>query len=60
MLYKTKQLTMLKRGCVSLVRLNYLHGILLPVDGVFRARPPVVAPVQVELDSFIGGRQVST
>lgn len=39
--------------------LTYLHGILLPVDGVFGAGSSVVAPVQVELHSLVAAGQVS-
>lgn len=47
--------------CVfCVVRLTYLHGILLPVDGVFGAGASVVAPVQVELHGLVGGGQAST
>lgn len=49
------------RLCVfCMVRLRYLHGILLPIDGVFRAGSAVVAPVQVELHSLVAGGQAST
>lgn len=40
-------------------RLTYLHRILLPIDGMFGPRPSISAPVEVELDSLVGGRQPS-
>lgn len=39
---------------------DYLHGVLLPVDGVLRARTPVSAPVQVKLDRLVTVAQAST
>lgn len=38
---------------------HHLHGKLLPVDGVFRTRPTVGPPVQVELHGLVGGWQAS-
>lgn len=45
---------------IQIKRLMYLHGILLPIDGVFGARPSIVAPVQVELHSLVAAWQAST
>lgn len=60
---KCEQLTMsqTQRLCVfCMMRLRYLHGILLPIDGVFGTGSAVVAPVQVELHSLVAGGQAST
>lgn len=38
---------------------GYLHGVLLPVDGVLRARTSVVAPVQVKLHGLVTVGQAS-
>lgn len=46
-------------GCEPCV-IHHLHGKLLPVDGVFGARPALVPPVQVELHGLVGGWQAST
>lgn len=45
---------------IQLLLLCYLHGILLPINGVLRARASVVAPVQVELHGLVAGGQAST
>lgn len=39
---------------------DYLHGVLLPVDGVLRARTSVLAPVQVKLHRLVTAGQAST
>lgn len=39
---------------------SYLHGVLLPIDGVLRARTAVGAPVQVKLHRLVTVAQAST
>lgn len=46
--------------CVfCLVRLRYLHGILLSINGMFRAGSAIFAPMQVELHSLVAAGQAS-